>query len=161
QDVRRGEQWRVSFAGAPPGSRALVLRQPKSLLFKYWSRAEVAEGADAQDRTFLLLAVCWGDGRWVVTTDPVQRVPLSGLCPALQAAETRSGASGREWSEPERFGQTLVAAPKNGTLLADEEVLAIVRHWSTAGKRPSRRKLLAGAVAIGVLILAGVTASSL
>src|SRR5207302_4479056 len=40
EDVPRGEQWLVRIPGGPPRAAGLLLRSPKSLLFKNWSRQD-------------------------------------------------------------------------------------------------------------------------
>jgi hypothetical protein len=40
EDVRRGKHWVVQLAGGPPQSAMLLLEQPRSLLWKYWSRRD-------------------------------------------------------------------------------------------------------------------------
>jgi len=158
QDVLSGEQWFIKIPGGPPQGMALLLRRPKSLLFKYWSRRD-QEAPSGQ--TFLLLAVSWGTGQWVFSTDPVQRLPLKALAEALQAAEMThdSGRAGQDpWFDGKPFGHTLVAAPRGGTALADDKVLRIVKQWTGAKpfstkKRGSMTRWAATAAAL--LVAAG------
>ncbi len=136
QDVQRGQEWNVKVPGGAPDSFGLLLHEPKSLLFKYWSR-DPQSGRDG--KPYLLLAVDWGNKQWVFSTDPVQRLSLLGLHEKLQAAEAAADA-GRAASDPwfdgAVFAHTLVAAPKNGTVLSDKEVLRIARDWSQAKTAP-------------------------
>ncbi len=160
QDVLRGERWRVHLPEGPPEASGLLLRQPRSLLFKYWSRQDAQAPVGG---TYLFLAVDWGKGQWVFSTDPVQRLSLRSLAQALQAAEQSRDAARAEkdpWFDGKPFGHTLVAAPRTGTILDDREVLRLVRRWAGVRTlRPSpfttRRAVLAGVViallAVGVI----------
>ena len=89
EDVRRGRQWLVQLPEGPPTSAMLLLQEPRSLLWKYWSRHDTTAPAGG---SYLLLAVNWGKGNWVISTDPVQRLGIKGLAEALQAAEARKDA---------------------------------------------------------------------
>ena len=66
------------------------------MLFKSWARRD--ETAPAGGR-YSFLAVHWGKGHWVLTTDPLDRVPLASLRDALQAAEEKkAGAREEAWA---------------------------------------------------------------
>ncbi|MFN9917170.1 MAG: hypothetical protein ACK53L_31565, partial [Pirellulaceae bacterium] len=54
QDVSRGEQWRVHLPEGPPQASALILRQPKSALWKFWARSDDRAPVGG---VYLLLAV--------------------------------------------------------------------------------------------------------
>jgi hypothetical protein len=156
RDVLRGEQWLVAIPGGPPRGSALLLRRPKSLLFKYWSRGD----DDAPvGHTYLFLAVDWGEGQWVFSTDPVNRLPIKPLAEQLQAAEAAADpgrAQNDPWFDGRAFDHTLVAAPRGGTTLPPEHVLRIVKRWLRA-RPPSRRKagwkIAATACAAACLVL--------
>lgn len=124
QDVPRGDRWKVSLPGGPPQADAVVLRQPKSRLFKFWSRAEGN----------LLSVVEHEPGEWVITTDPVQQLSLKTLADVLQQAELKKHASAKDdpWFDGARFRHTLVAAPRRRTQLSADEVLRVVRQWAKA-----------------------------
>jgi hypothetical protein len=144
QDVARGQRWRLRVPEGPARSAGLILRQPRSVLFNFWARRS-ADSATGQP--YLFLGVCWGAGQWAFSTDPLQRLPIRSLAEALQAAESArdpTRASADPWYDGARHGHTLVAAPRAGTVLADEEVLAVVRRWGRARPIPttSRRLLL-------------------
>ena len=137
EDVHRGQRWLVRLPGGPRHGIALVLRCPRSHLFKYWSR--YGRGA-AKGKGYVFLAVGWGEGRWVFSTDPVHRLPIRPLAELLQAAEAAANAARARadpWYDGQAFGHTVVAAPRGGTVLAEEEVLHIVKGWT--GARPLRR----------------------
>ena len=132
QDVERGQKWSVQIPGGAQNSFGLLLHQPKSLLFKYWCR-DPQWGQDG--KPYLFLAVDWGDGQWVFSTDPVQKLSLLGLHEKLQAAEVTADAGRAKadpWFDGAAFGHSLVAAPKQGTKLAEKDVLRIVREWAHA-----------------------------
>lgn len=161
-DVARGESWIVALPGGPPEAHGLLLRNPKSLLFKYWSRDP---GGAPEGKCNLFLAVDWGGGKWVFSTDPVQRLSLLGLAEALQAAEQVSDPAAAEadpWFDGAPFGNTLVAAPNAGTRLTEEQVLQIVREWCGARlaaariaqrpRRGNRRVLGVATAAVAALV---------
>jgi hypothetical protein len=165
QDVARGDRWRVTIPDGKTEGLALLLRQPKSLLFKSWSRRpqEAPPGP-----AYLLLAVDWGEGNWVFSTDPVQRLPIKTLAAALHAEETARAPTraGKDpWFDGEPFGHTLVAAPRQGTVLPEEQILRVFKRWAgaTATDPPARPPwqpfafAAAGAlVAVLVIVLTGV-----
>ncbi len=132
QDVERGEKWSVRIPGGSQNSFGLLLHQPKSLLFKFWSR-------DSQwgyeGKPYLFLAVDCGAHEWRFSTDPVQRLSLLTLHEKLQAAETAADAQRAKndpWFDGAPFGHTYVASPKQGTALADKDVERVVRSSAQA-----------------------------
>jgi hypothetical protein len=161
QDVLRGERWAVQIPGGPEAASALVLEQPKSLLFKQWARRdeEAPHGS-----AYLLLGVKWKSGAWVFSTDPVQRLPIKALAEELQNAERAKSPETCDedpWFDGAPFGHTLVAAPRAGTSLEDAEVLKVARAWAHAkpvksgpgtvsGRRASQVAALAAAALLGV-----------
>jgi hypothetical protein len=150
QDVLRGERWVVRLPGGPPKASALLLREPKALLAKQWARRDEAAPVG---HAYLFLAVRWGKGQWVFSTDPVQRLPIRPLAEALQAAESVADgarAAADPWFDGKPFGHTLVASPRAGTRLPDEDVLRVVRAWSRAKRAPTKgQRRLALALAAG------------
>lgn len=158
QDMARGEQWDVAIPGGPPHGRALLLRQPKSLLFKQWSRRTDDSWAGG---AFILLAVDWGEGSWVFSTDPVMQIPINRLAELLQEAEVAinaQSAADDPWFDGKPFGHTLVAAPRHGTKLSEADLMAIVHRWSDAARNRhfSISRLLPGISVVAVCLLAGV-----
>ncbi|MGA3067196.1 MAG: hypothetical protein ABSF29_10150 [Tepidisphaeraceae bacterium] len=158
EDVRRGQQWIVHLPGGPPTSAMLLLEQPKSLLWKYWSRRDTSAPAGS---SYLLLVVDWGRGNWVISTDPIQRLSIKELAETLQAAELQKSpnAGADPWFDGAPFGHTLVAAPKGGTKLGSKEIQTILKKWGKG--RPAadvRRTVAKRAIAViggslGTLIL--------
>jgi hypothetical protein len=159
QDVERGERWLVKLPGDSPRGAGLLLRRPKSLLFKSWCRRDVqAPGGQA----YLFLAVDWDKGSWVFSTDPVQRLEIKTLAETLQAQEKAADPVRAEkdpWFDGKPFGHTLVAAPKAGTVLPEKQVLRVVKSWAAAqapGAGIKKSKLLASGGAAAALVAATV-----
>ncbi|MBK8205311.1 MAG: hypothetical protein IPK87_00830 [Planctomycetes bacterium] len=135
QDVARGERWIARIPGGPASSSALILQDPKSLLFKFWARSD--NEAPTGDM-YLLLAVNWGRGKWVFSTDPVQRIPLRDLAAALRRAEQQNDplAAGKDpWDDGAEFNYTLVSSASGRTRLSDEQVLKVLRTWCAGQPR--------------------------
>lgn len=160
QDVLRGERWLVRLPEGPPQAAGLLLRRPKSLLFKDWSRQD-RETPTGQP--YLFLAVDWGAGQWVFSTDPVHRLSLKSLAEQLQAAEAGRDpdrAPQHPWFDGQPFGHTLVAAPRAGTVLDEKRLLGVVKHWTNARPcRPLRsglQRLSMAAAAMAALVLLSV-----
>lgn len=161
QDVTRGERWIVSVPDAPPDASGLLLRKPKSLLFKHWARGD--EAAPTKDG-YLLLAVRWAEGNWVFSTDPVHRLSLKPLWEILHAAEMKTNPQAAQdelWFDGAPFAHTLIAAPRKGSRLGGEKIVQIVKKWSAArvfepatrssGPMVTRRRALAAAGVAGLL----------
>ncbi|MBK8208033.1 MAG: caspase family protein [Planctomycetes bacterium] len=155
QDVARGEKWLVKLPGGPPQASALILRQPKSLLWKFWARED--KDAPTGDM-YLLMGVELADGSFSFSVDPVQRLSLQELHAKLQAAEVAVNPAASKddpWFDGARFSYTLVAAPRAGSKLGSDEILRIAREWTQA-KRPSVKKQAAG---VSPFMLAGMAAA--
>ena len=124
----------MRLPGGPERASGLLLRRPTSLLFPFWSRSDrdAPEGG-----AYLFLAVDWGSGLWVLSTDPVQRLPIASLAVSLQAAEAARdppGAVKDPWYDGHRseHGHTLVGSPRGGTKLSERAVLRTVKKWAQA-----------------------------
>jgi hypothetical protein len=131
QDVRRGERWLIQIPGHEPQSSGLLLRQPKCLLFKHWSRCDTEAPAG---KLYLLLSVQWDTRKWVFSTDPNQSISLQGLAETLQNAEQKENpaAANKRWYDGRDMGHSIVGSPKDGTRLTEQQVLALVRKWASA-----------------------------
>ena len=150
--------WVVDLDGWPPGSRALLLREPKSLLFPQWSRRAADCGAP---RAYLLLAVDWGKGHWILSTDPFKQLRLGALAELMRKAEAEAGSTGaakRSWEE--RFDGTMVLHRRSK--LSNERVISLLKQWTHASDPPPseplapRRSRPSWAYAVvGLLALAG------
>jgi hypothetical protein len=164
QDVLHGERWRVRLPGGPRESSGLLLRQPRSLLFSDWSRRDAKA---LVGHAYLFLALDWGNGDWVFSTDPVLRLSLQPLAERLQQAEAGLDpvhARDRPWFDGKPFQHTLIAAPRGGTKLPNRTVRRIVRRWARAERvRPIqsniglRGKILVAAF-MGLVACAQITA---
>lgn len=150
QDVLRGERWRVRVPGGPAQASGLLLREPKALLAKQWARRDEAAPVG---HAYLFLAVRWGPGSWVFSTDPVQRLSLKPLADALEAAEARQRPAepvSDPWFDGQPFAHTLVASPRSGTRLPEAEVLRVVRAFARASRAPSPGRRRLGLVLAGL-----------
>ncbi len=139
EDVRRGVRWRAQLPGGAGSASALILFEPKSLLFKHWSRY----GSRCR---YAFLGVRWRAGQWVFSTDPLECISLQDLAAHLQEAESaqpgtsmdetlvwgRPAASPARWFEGARFEHTLIASPHAGSRLSEERLLQIVQQWLDA-----------------------------
>lgn len=151
-DKLRGESWAIRFPDDPAPSSGLLLRVPKSLLFKYWARRD--EGAPS-GKGFVFLAVKTADGKWIFSTDPVHRISLKGLAEELDRKENPGG---RAWFDGAPFAHSLVASPQSGTKLDEGEVLKVVTQWLHARRvRSAHRRLpVRAAVLLGLVLCAAV-----
>jgi hypothetical protein len=132
QDVPAGERWKVCLPDGPRRAAGLVLRRPKSFLWKYWSREDPeAPGGEG----YLFLAVYDQDNGWCFSTNPARRVPIPSLAEELQRAEAAGSAPGTfpgRWYDGKRHHRTLVGAPTTGSALSDSTVLRVVKEWARA-----------------------------
>jgi Caspase domain len=159
QDVAQGEKWDVRLSGGPARAEALLLRQPKSLLFKYWTRSPCPAPLGGP---FPFLAVSMGGSQWVFSTDPAQKLSLKPLAEALQNAERKQapGHADRDpWFDGKSVQHNFLASPRAGTRLSEATVLRFVRKCCRARpfnwrRNALRKVLLAGSLAIAVALLA-------
>jgi hypothetical protein len=158
QDLERGEGWRIRISQGIGQAAGLLLRQPNSRLFKFWSRAdERAPGAHG----YLFLAVQWSPSEWVFSTDPAHRLSIKLLADLLQKKEMAldpERAKKDPWFNGARFDYTLVAAPHDGTLVPPGQVERLVKHWCHATviwpkshKKRNAAMLALAALLVGVL----------
>jgi hypothetical protein len=129
-DVQRGRSWAGCLPGGLARCSALLLRQPRSLLFKYWARC------DRQTPTgepYRFLAVDWGQGTWICSTDPAHRLSLQPLAERLQQAEQAvnpAAAAANGWYDGRDFQHSLVGNPHGGTRLPADQVEQIILEWT-------------------------------
>jgi uncharacterized caspase-like protein len=131
-DFAHGEAWQVQLPGFAARMHGLLLRRPKALLFKYWTRMQCPAPLNGP---YPFLAVDWGNGQWIFSTDPVQKIALKPLADLLQASELRQNPSGAEadaWFDGKPFQFTLVAAPRGGSKMPAKTVRRIVKTWCRA-----------------------------
>jgi hypothetical protein len=169
QDVPRGERWLVHIPGGPREAAGLLLPTPKSALWKYWARQDPKAAGGSGN---LFLAVYEQPQHWRFSTDPLRRVEIRSLADRLQDAELKANPrhpAEDPWYDGARFGYTLVGAPRAGTALSDEQVLAVVRRWAKVRVveadrvsrvpywlwlKPSWRKAAAVAACVAAVLLA-------
>ncbi|HYV34349.1 MAG TPA: hypothetical protein VE988_01515, partial [Gemmataceae bacterium] len=148
QDFLRGERWQVRLPGGPPSAPALLLRRPKSLLFKYWTRSPCPPPLDGP---YLFLAVTAAEGQWIFSTEPKQKISLQPLAEVLQAAErkqTPGRADQDPWFDGKSMQHAVVASPRHGTRLSESAVLGIVKKWSRAKSVGQSNKMMRLALVI-------------
>lgn len=154
QDFLKGESWQVRLPGSAAPSPALLLHQPKSLLFKYWTRSPCLPPMNGP---YPFVAVCWGNGQWQFSAGGAPKLSLKPLAEVLQAAERKAigaRADGDPWFDG-KPQYTLVAAPRNGTHLPDAEVLRLTRKWCRGRSlRRGRRLRRIAAAVVGCLAIA-------
>jgi hypothetical protein len=158
RDVRRGRRWRLRLSDEPAPVAGLWLPRPRSALFKFWARTDPQTPGRLGYR---FLVVTWEHGQWTFSTDPLDRRPIKGLADELQAAELKAAEAAGDpararndpWYDGRNHGHTIVGAPHGGSLLSDEQVLAIVHRWGGVRNlaSPRRRLLLAAAALLIVL----------
>lgn len=154
QDFSQGEQWQVRLPSGPAVAQALLLRKPKSLLFKYWTRSP---GPPPLGGPYHFLAVTTGSGQWVFSIDPALKVSLQPLAQELQNAERRQSPARADqypWFDGKAFDYALVSAPRGGTHLPEKTVLRVVAKWCRARPVDRNRKLLRRAVVVGCIAAA-------
>ncbi len=130
-DLACGEEWPAHLPGGPADGFCLMLREPKSILFKLWHRV-YTEAAEA--KRYVLLAVRDGPGRWVFSTDPIYRFSLKPLADRLQEMEVgvdAEGAADDPWFDGARFAHSMIASPHRGTKLDEQQLLDAVRRWAS------------------------------
>lgn len=134
-DVRRGQAYKAQLPEIAECA-ALLLREPRSLLFRYWFRDDNEAPCGGGYR---VLMVDWGRGQWVISTDPRKRISLQVLSERLQAVEPpdSQGQTG-QWFDGRPFHHTLIAAPRGGTRLTEKQIVKTVRGW--ASLRPTKPK---------------------
>jgi hypothetical protein len=132
--------------GLPEPVEGLWLDHPQSLIFKLWVRTDPnAPGG----RGYPFLAVDWSQpdkNRFVISVDPESGTDLKGLGELLETAEEKKRTTlglqrppePRRYptnnSDPWYFGwghaYTIIDSPREGTVLAGDEVREIHEGWS-------------------------------
>ncbi|HVK63084.1 MAG TPA: caspase family protein [Polyangium sp.] len=115
----------TSSGGAARTLPLLCIQRPVSTQFKLWARTDVrAPGG----RGYPLLLVEQDKKMIVLSADPASRAKVGLLAKALGERENRARANqGKEaaaWYDGKDHGGTLAAAPREGTALSFEEVVA-------------------------------------
>lgn len=128
-DVRHGERWKVKLPGSFREEQGLLLRNPRSILFKHWSRDDNFQELQGGHR---FLAVWNEPSMWVFSTDPLYRLSLLDLFQQLESAEREvvgNNTSTPLWFDGAPFGNTMLASPWQGSCLPSERILHIVKQW--------------------------------
>ncbi len=126
----------------------LLIKNPKSVLFKDWARGDREHSPKGEG--FTMLMANYDHKRYIISVDPVSGVMLKGLGAALEKAEVKKRKQlgkerpidpqrqGYENSDPwydgrgPLFNYTIVDAPRNGTVLTEKEIREItedVNAW--------------------------------
>jgi hypothetical protein len=123
----------VSLPGEPAPAAGLYLNQPRCTFFKHLARGGSGE-------TCRFLAVQGAGNGWLFCADAP--VSLEPLAEDLRKAEAAQGpaAPGPSWSAlAAGGGSSVVVSPQSGTLLSEQQVLRVVKVWTSARQAPRRR----------------------
>ncbi|MCH2174472.1 MAG: caspase family protein [Lentisphaeria bacterium] len=130
---------------------ALCLHNPKSALYRYWSR----HASQSQDIPFFqILISCKHDHDWIICSNPVHQINLKELAEALTKEEQKIG--GDAWDEGFIYQHTLIAAPNGESKLSQEKILGIFsKHFSAKAfkesKSSSGQSIWAWAACLGIV----------
>lgn len=148
-------------AGVTRSLPLLAITRPISTQFKLWARTDSAAPGG---RGYPLLLIAHDQKMIVLSADPASRAKIGGLAKALSDREKQK-RSGHElpWYDGKDHGGTLVAAPREGTLLSIDEVIEClskdlrlrpIRQGGSRGKTiaiaAAAAAVLAGAVFLGL-----------
>lgn len=141
-DVQCAERWLMHFPGVPGESAALILKNPRSSV---WRRLAWTDPDSPTGRGYLLVGIeeitepdCADrdaeSPSWRFLTRRARKLSLKSLALELQTAESAAAraASDDPWYDGHRHGHTLIGSPWRGTQLPRERVLDIVRTWTGA-----------------------------
>jgi len=115
----------------------LVVRNPRSLLLKEWSRRDSAQSS--LGKGFTLSVTGFGGQRFILGVDPAMGVNLRGLGGLLNRREKeKRAAAGRPlvhlWYEGNCpfFDYRIIDSPRDGTVLEPNDVLGCLMEFSRA-----------------------------
>ncbi len=154
-EYEAGLSYAVRVSGKTKPVECLMLKNPKSALFKIWARNDArAPGG----KGYPVLCVDWSDhkkARIVISVDPDSPYQLAGLGEVLERfeKEKREKLGQKRPVEPRRFpsdnadpwyfGQghnyTIIDSPSSGTVLTPGEVVEIQKRWIPADENGSDR----------------------
>jgi Caspase domain len=159
EDCLAGERWQVRLPDegpTPPWRPALLLRRPRSCLWKFWSMLDAEAGSD---RGYAFRAIDEaGTGTWIFSTHRRLSLSIRSLKERLQKEETERAPTRAEkdpWKA--KYGDSFVSPPHGGTAIPEPELLALVKRWCSAKDlrpapaprwRPSRKLLILCAVSM-------------
>jgi hypothetical protein len=151
RDVERGQRWLLRSAAERSSAAGLLLRQPKSQLFKFWC---FADKNTATGKPNMLLTAQGNEGQWICCRAPECQLSLQPLAEQLRHAETAAGGSRDNWVTD--ADATLLASSEKGSCLPEERILDMVKRWANAEVyHPPRfkvnRRLLVGGLAVAAI----------
>lgn len=151
QDVKKGIRKKVILPGknghANGKADALLVTDPRSLLFRTHARGDKRHSP--RGKGFTLLAVNFGNRRYIISVDSLSPYYLKGLGELLEIAETeKRKAIGQEQKGDPKPGYNspdpwydgrnpfhnygIVDTPWNGTVLTWKEIIAVIEAYSHA-----------------------------
>lgn len=141
-DVQCAERWLMHFPGVPGESAALILKNPRSVV---WRRLAWTDPDSPTGRGYLLVGVeettdpdsadrNAESPTWRFMTRRARKLSLKSLALELRTAESAAAgaASDDPWYDGHRHGFSLIGSPWRGTRLTSKSVLDIVRKWTDA-----------------------------
>lgn len=158
EDLGRAKRFFAELGGemTPAGVKRnlplLAITRPIATQFKMWARTDAAAPGG---RGYPLLLIAQDKTMIVLSADPASRAKVGVLAQGLSAREKeKRGGQDLPWYDGKDHGGTLVAAPREGTLLSLEEVIDALkkdlrlRPISAGGGRGKTMGTAAGALAL-------------
>jgi len=146
EDIRQAEQAELFLpvvAALGHGRKrvdGLFIRRSRSFLLKEWARLDRIHPAQNNGFTFVLS--CTGPGRYMLGVDVEHAVTLKGLGPLLDARETEARRQlNRPFDNPwydgncAFFENRIVVSPRDGSVLAIEDVIEEVKKFSSLTRK--------------------------
>jgi len=135
EDLERGRKLRLSLPLLTGQGRreldGLVAANPRSFLFKEWARRDKTHSA--LNRGFSFVMSSFGADRFILGVDTEEGVNFKGLAPRLDEREEAKrklagGPPSPGWYDGNCafFEQRIVVSPRDGTALAQEEILDVL-----------------------------------
>ncbi|HRI67169.1 MAG TPA: caspase family protein [Polyangium sp.] len=169
EDLGRAQRFFAELSGdmTPAGVKRtlplLAITRPIATQFKMWARMDTNA---PEGRGYPLLLIAQDKTMIVLSADPASRAKVGKLAPGLSAREKeKRGGQELPWYDGKDHGGTLVAAPREGTLLSLDEVVDVLkkelrlRPISTGGGRGKTVGIAIGAMA--ALAVAGLVGTNL
>ena len=146
EDIRSAEQAELFLPLIPSAGRGrkrvdgLFIRRSRSFLLKEWARLDRIHPSQNNGFTFLLSST--GPGRFMLGVDVEHGVTLKGLGPLLDSRETEARRQlNRPFDNPwydgtcAFFENRIVVSPRDGSVLAYEDVIEEVKKFSSLTRR--------------------------
>ena len=139
EDLARGIKLRLCLPRVAGGGchdvDGLVVANPRSFLFKEWARRDTTH--PGLNRGFSMVMSSFGSDRYMLGVDAEEGVNFRGLAPRLDEREkAKRKAAGLPpspgWYDGNCafFEQRIVVSPKDGTVLAQEEILDVLLDYA-------------------------------